>query len=493
MNAPAGAEPRLHAPLTHRETMWIVAGVLLPVFIGSMDQTVLSSALPTIGKALGGTSHLSWVVAANLLTATAMTPLYGKISDIVGRRTTILTGICVFLVGSLVSALAFNLPMLIVGRAIQGLGSGGLTSVAMTVLGDIAAPKERARYYTYFSIVYITSGALGPLWGGFVCEYLHWSLIFWANLPAGLLALIVTSTLLKRLPRHERPHRLDVLGAILVVAASSTCMFVLNAGGHSYAWTSPTILGLSLLSFVCWIAFIARIMTAPEPLIPLRILRNPIVRCAVVSNGVGWASVIGLNIYLPLFLQAVHGYSPSASGLALMPLMVTVNGGALVGAQIAARITHYKYPPMATILVSVAACLWLAFRSETIETLEFAIVMAVIGCGFGPVAPVSTVAMQNAVELHELGISSGTVNFVRSLVATAIVAIDGVIILGGAPIDADGGFSAEALQASLFADAAATAAHFRVIFAFAAAAFFVVFVALMLMEERPLLSERSRA
>ena len=182
MNAPTKTG-ELVPRLSHRQAMWIVAGALWPVFMGSMDQTVVSAALPSIGASLGGTSYLSWVVAANLLTMTAVTPLYGKFSDIVGRRKALLTGMSVFIAASLVSALAVNLPMLILGRALQGLGSAGMTSLAMTILGDIAPPKERARYYTYFSITYITSGALGPTWGGFASEHLHWSAIFWANIP----------------------------------------------------------------------------------------------------------------------------------------------------------------------------------------------------------------------------------------------------------------------------------------------------------------------
>jgi MFS family permease len=480
MNAP-GRPPAISPnSLTHRERMLIVAGALLPVFMGSMDQTVVSSVLPTIGREFGGANHLSWVATANLLTATAMTPLYGKISDIVGRRTTLLWAITIFMLGSLISATAPNLPMLILGRAAQGLGTGGLTSVGMTVLGDIAPPKDRARYYTYYSIVYITSGALGPVWGGFAAERLGYSTIFWANIPLGFLALGLTATLLKRLPRYERPHRLDILGACLIASASSSWIFMLNAGGHDFAWSSPQILGLAAASAVFLTGFVLRLLTAPEPLIPLGVLRNPIVLCATVANGVGWASIIGLNIYLPLYLQAVNGFSPSASGLALMVFMATVNGGALIGAQIAGRVTHYKYPAMASILVCCAACLWLAWHARAVSTVEFQIVLIVIGLGFGPVAPVSTVAMQNAVELHQLGVSMGTMSFVRSLIATGIVAAFGVIILGDAGSGRD----------AIFADPVRAADNFSIVFTTTAVTFFVAFLALAFMEERPLLSER---
>ena len=482
MNAPQA--------LTHRETMWIVAGVLLPVFMGSMDQTVVSSALPTIGGSLGGASHLSWVVAANLLTATAMTPLYGKISDIYGRRKSLLLAVSLFLCGTLVSALAVNLPMLIAGRAVQGLGSGGLTSIPMTVLGDLVAPKQRARYYTYFSIVYITAGAIGPIYGGFVSQHLHWSVIFWSNVPLGLMALFVTGTILRRLPRYERPHRLDFPGAALIVLASSSAMFVLNAGGHNFPWGSPQIIGLSLLSALFWIGFILRLRTAPEPLIPLGILRNPVVLRANLANALGWASVIGLNIYLPMYLQAVHGLSPSEADLHLVGLMSMVNFSALISAQIAARITHYKYPPLASLTLCICACLYLALHTDTITMVEFELVVGLIGFGFGPVAPVTTVAMQNAVDLHQMGISVGTATFLRSLIATAIVAVYGVIVLGDMwGIDLHG---SGVTVAAVFGDKAQAAAHFRTIFLVTTGTFTISFLSLLLMEEKPLQTERQR-
>jgi len=488
MPTPGTGEPQAQKALTHRETMWIVAGVLLPVFMGSMDQTVVSSALPTIGASFGATSHLSWVVAANLLTATAMTPLYGKISDIHGRRLSLLLAICLFLCGSMIAALAVNLPMLIAGRAIQGLGGGGLISIPMTILGDLVAPKQRARYYTYFSITYITSGMLGPIYGGFISQHLHWSLIFWSNLPMAIGSLLITSRLLRRLPRYERKHKLDFLGAALIVLASSSCMFVMNAGGRAYGWASLEIIGLTIVSCLLWIAFVWRLRTAPEPLVPLNILRNPIVLRANISNGVGWATVTTLNIYLPMFLQAVHGLSPSAAGLHLVMLMTTVNFSALVSAQITARITQYKYPPLFSLTLCIGACLYLALHTQTISMFEFEVVMVLIGIGFGPVAPVTTVAMQNAVELHQMGIAVATSTFGRSLMATGLIAVYGVIVLGDLEgVDAR---SAGALAASLFGDPAEAAAHFRTIFLAMAGAFTISWLALAMMEQKPLLTER---
>src|SRR5262245_46885492 len=227
----ARTQPTTAQALTHRETKLVVLGVLLPVFMGSLDNTILASALPTIGRDLGDVRNLPWLITAYLIASTAVTPLYGKISDIHGRRATLLIAVSCYMAGSIICALAPNMFVLIVGRVVHGLGGGGLTATGMVVLGDIAAPRDRGRYYGYFSITYTTAGACGPALGGFIAEYLHWSVIFWMNIPLGIIALILSLTLLRRLPRHDRPHRLDFLGAALIMAASSSFMLALSMGG----------------------------------------------------------------------------------------------------------------------------------------------------------------------------------------------------------------------------------------------------------------------
>src|SRR5436189_3478198 len=216
----AFAERRQTKPLTHRQTMVVVLGMLLPTFMGSLDQTILATALPTIGRDFDDMHSLPWLITAYLLASTAIIPLYGKIADIHGRRFTLRIAILVYMAGSLVCALAPNMLVLILGRVLHGLGGGGLTSMGMLVLGDLAPPKERGRYYTYFALAYTTAGGSGPALGGFMADHLHWSVIFWINIPMGFAALAITTFLLRGLPRHERPHRLDVLGAILMVSAS---------------------------------------------------------------------------------------------------------------------------------------------------------------------------------------------------------------------------------------------------------------------------------
>src|SRR5262249_32587131 len=236
--------PSSHSKLTHRETLVVVLGVMLPVFMGSLDTTILASALPSIGREFGDLHNLPWLVTAYLIANTSITALYGKLSDIHGRRFTLLIAISVYMLGSIVCALAPNMVVLIIGRVLHGFGGGGLTSTGMVVLGDVAAPRERGKYYGYFSAVYTTAGACGPALGGAISEYLHWSVIFWMNIPLGLIAIVLTLTLLRRLPRHDRPHKLDLLGAALIMAASSSFMLALSMGGVTYPWGSLPILAL---------------------------------------------------------------------------------------------------------------------------------------------------------------------------------------------------------------------------------------------------------
>jgi MFS family permease len=271
------------------------------------------------------------VVTSYLVAATAATPLYGKFSDIHGRRVTILVAIVTFMVGSLGCALAPSMFLLIVARAVQGLGGGGLISLAQTAIADVTSPRERGRYQAYFASVFAASSLAGPILGGVIAEHLHWSVIFWINLPLGALAYGMTHHALKLLPRHERWHRLDVLGAVLITAAIVTLMLALSEGGTRYAWFSPEILGLVAGSLVLWALFALRMLTAEEPLVPLTVLRNQVVRTGTASSLFGMGALIGLSVFMPLYFEAVLGLSAAGSGVALIALM----GGAVAGATLA--------------------------------------------------------------------------------------------------------------------------------------------------------------
>jgi EmrB/QacA subfamily drug resistance transporter len=462
-------------PLPHRDARIIILGMMLPVFMGALDSTILATALPAIGRELGHVNDLPWLITTYLIAATASTPLYGKISDIRGRRFVTLIAVSTYMAGSLICALAPNMAVLILGRVVHGLGGGGLTSTGMVVLGDVAAPKERARYYAYFSIVYTTAGACGPALGGFLSDHLHWTAIFWLNIPLGLLALAFTASVLRRLPRHERPHRLDVLGAMLIVIATVAFMLAITSGGVRYPWDSGPILGLLAFALATGALFVVRLMTAPEPLIPITILRDPIVRCAIAANAFGWGGIIGLNIFLPMYLQRVIGMSATVAGLSLMVLMATLNASAGFSSQLIARHTRYKVVPLIGLAIAIASVAWLAWQVRDVNPLGFELLLAILGVGFGPIAPLSTTALQNTVAIHQFGTAIGTLNFTRTLYAAILVAVCGALLNDS---DAVGG--------AVAATGPLAASGFQMVFVAAAASLGIAFVATVLLEEKPL-------
>jgi EmrB/QacA subfamily drug resistance transporter len=471
-------------PLTHKETRLIVWGVLLPLFMGSIDNTILASALPTIGRDLGDVQGLPWLITIYLLAATAAMPLYGKIADIRGRRFTLYIAIAIYLAGSLVCALAPSILVLILGRALQGLGGAGLTSVAIIVLGDAAAPKDRGPYYAWFSVVYTTAGAIGPALGGSIADHLHWSVIFWLNIPLGLMAVWITSTVLRRLPRHERPHRLDLIGAILIVVASVAFMLGLNLGGRSYAWQSLPVILLFTVALVVGAGFVWRLLTAPEPLIPISILLDRIVCCAVLANSLGWAAIVGLNIFLPMYLQSVIGLSPTNAGLSLMVLMMSLNTSAGLAGQLLGRVQRYKILPMCTLVIAIAAMTFLALWTDGMTIVTFEVLLLLIGVGFGPVPSLCAVAMQNRVAQHQLGIAVGTMSFSRNLFTTMLVALLGTIVLSATSAIEPG--TAGRFGGAPPPGAVEAAQAFSRAFYVAAACLAAAFVALVLLEEQPL-------
>jgi EmrB/QacA subfamily drug resistance transporter len=482
MDATAVPAPESKA-LTHRETRRIVFGVLMPTFLGSLDATILAGALPTIGREIGAVHNLPWLITAYLIASTAAVPLYGKLADIHGRPFALRLSLIAYLAGSLICALAPNVLVLILGRVVHGLGGGGLTSMGMIVLGDVAAPKERGRYYAYFSVVYTTAGACGPALGGFIADHLYWTVIFWINIPLGLVALALTYTALRRLPRHERRHRLDIVGAVLVVLASVSFMLAINQGGVRFAWTSPPILTALAAAAVLGILFVWRLRTALEPLIPIAILGNRDVAMVIVTNAFGWGSVIGLNIFLPTYLQSVLAMSPTDAGLSLMVLMVGLNIGAGTSGQLFARMKHYKAVPIAGLALAIGAIAVLAWRADTITPLQFEILAALLGLGFGPLPPLCTMVMQNSVAIHQFGTAIGTMNFVRNLFATILVAVFGAIVLSGGAVVAPGS-SGQAFAAN------AAAVAFSRVFLAATVSLVVAFVGLLLMAEKPLQTNR---
>lgn len=467
------AEPK---SLTDRERRIIVMTMMMPVFLGSIDQSILASSLPTIGRVFGNVHDLPWVITSYLIASAALTPLYGKYADIHGRRASLMIALGIYMTGSLISATSVSIWMLIFGRLVQGCGGGGLVTTSQMVLGDIASPKDRAKYYAYFSIAFTSAGACGPALGGWISQHLHWSLIFLWKFPfcivAGSLAFIV----LRRLPRYDRPHRFDVIGAILVMTASSAFMLALNLGGVTFPWLSAPIFALMAGALVLGIGFVVRLLTAVEPLIPIAVLSDPAAQLATIAHCCGWGSLIGLNIFLPMYLQSVLGWTPTDSGLSLIVLMVTLNATAGLSSQIVGRVKHYKALPVVFLFVAIGATLALAFSTASMTWLKLEILLFLVGIGFGPTAPLTQVALQNTVAVKHLGSAIGTMSFCRTLMGTILVAIYGAIVLAGAPAGSGTGHLLPG----------ASAFTFRIVFMGTSATLAITLLAMMLLEEKPL-------
>src|SRR5262245_64171614 len=284
---------------THAEIRDIVLGLVLAMFLAALNQTIVATAMPTIGRLFDDFENLSWIVTAYLLTSTAVAPLYGKLSDMYGRRTMMLTGIGVFMLGSLICALAPNMILLVFGRGVQGLGGGGILPVAQSILADVIAPRARGRWQAYMGSVWVSAGALGPVLGGVLSEHFHWSLVFWVNLPLGIAAALMTQRRLKNLPPHDRPHRLDLAGAVLLMAAAIPLLLALTWGGGRFAWSSSVIIGLMVSSLLLSFAFSLRLMRAPEPFLPLPVLANPVMRWGTAATSFAMGTSIGLTIFVP--------------------------------------------------------------------------------------------------------------------------------------------------------------------------------------------------
>ena len=335
---PAGA-------VSHAEIRTIFFGLMLAAFLAALNQTIIATALPTIGRHFADFENLSWVVTAYLLTSTAVAPLYGKLADIHGRRAILLTAVGLFIAGSVLCAAAPNMMLLILGRGLQGIGGGGILPLCQTVIADVVAPRERGRYQAYMGVVWVTSGVFGPVLGGVLAEFWHWSLIFWINVPLGLAAALLIHIYLKRIPRHERKHKLDLLGAVLMMGSAIPLLLALTWGGTQYSWASPEIFVLLAASFVLSLAFGWRLTRAPEPFLPLTVLNNPVMRWGTTSASLSMGVSIGLTIFVPLYFEVVHKLSATESGIALIPLALTTPGSLLSG-QAMLYWPHYKRAPI---------------------------------------------------------------------------------------------------------------------------------------------------
>jgi EmrB/QacA subfamily drug resistance transporter len=455
---------------------------MLAMFLSALDQTIVATALATIGRAYGDVESLTWVVTAYLLAATVVVPIYGKLSDIHGRRPALLTGIAIFVAGSIACALAPTMPALVAARALQGLGGGGLIALSQTIVGDAVAPRERGRYQGYFGAVFASASIAGPVLGGVFAEHLHWSLIFWINLPLGLLAFAISGRALKSLPRHERPHKLDLLGAVLMVAATISLLLALNWGGVRYPWASPQIVGLAGTAVFLFALFGARLSIAEEPFISLDIvMANRVVLAAIGCASFAYGTMIAVTIYAPVYFEGVLHLTASGAGLALIPFMGGVVIGSTGSGRLMAKLTHYKRVGLIGLPLAALAFVPLAMMPDGLSVAVVGVLLFVAGNGLGTVLPITTVSVQNAVLPWQLGTVTGVINFVRALASALMVALYGAILFGG--MGATQGVTLESFAGQ---NADAFTGHFRWIFAAAALSLLLALLLLLLMEERPL-------
>jgi EmrB/QacA subfamily drug resistance transporter len=468
-------------PLDHATIRTIVAGIMLAMFLSALEQTIVAPALPAIGKSLGNVDDLSWIITAYLLALTATTPLFGKLSDIYGRRAVLLLAIGIFVIGSVACALAPTIWVLILSRGLQGIGGGGLLPIAQTIIADLLSPRERPVVQGRTSIMFMTASILGPVLGGLLTDHLHWSFIFWINVPLGGVALIMTERALRRLPRNDRPHRLDVIGAALMVGAALALMLALSLGGTHYPWSSLRMITLIASSAVLWVLFALRLLTAREPFIPLAILHGRVTSTITIAAFFSIGTVIGVTIYMPLYCQTVLGASASLSGLALIAYMGGATLGSLVSTRFIVRMHHYMRVPTGGLIVAVATLAVLATNPSGHSLGEVVGLLFVLGCGLGPMYPVSTIVMQNTVKPHQLGTATGTLNFFRTLGGAIVVALFGAIVLGSATE----GSSAMTLD-NLTAGHGDLGLAFHWVFIAAAICLGISFVCLLAVEERPL-------
>ena len=427
MSSSPTAPAQAPAYLEHGQILAVMSGLMLGMLLAALDQTIVSVALPTIVGEFGGLDHLSWVVTAYLLTSTASTPLYGKISDLYGRRPVFQFAIVTFLLGSVLCGIAQTMGQLIAFRAVQGLGGGGLMALTFAIIGDVIPPRERGRYQGYFGAVWGLSSVAGPLLGGFFVDGPGWRWIFYINLPLGLVAMVVTSIVL-RIPHERREHVIDYLGAALLVAAVSALLLVTVWGGSEYAWTSPTILGLAGAGLVLVVAFGLWERRAAEPILPPSLFRNPVFS---VTTGVGLVvgvAMFGSIVFLPIYLQVVDGVSPTASGLRMLPLMLGILVSSIGSGRAITRIGRYKiFPIIGTGVLSLGMFLLSRLDVDTPAWLS-GLYMLVVGLGLGFIMQVLVVAVQNAVDYRDMGVATSASTFFRSMGGSFGVAIFGAIL-----------------------------------------------------------------
>ncbi len=421
------SDPDIHVEKSHEEIMVILVALMLAMLLAALDQTIVATALPRIATDLHGLNKLAWVATAYLLTSAISTPIYGKISDQFGRKKIFMSAIVIFLVGSALCGLSQNMDQLVLFRALQGLGAGGLMSLSMTIVGDIVSPRQRGKYLGYFGAVFAISSVAGPLLGGFFTDYLSWRWVFYINLPLGVVALSAVAARL-HLPVRKSDKRIDYVGAILLAGAVVPIILGTVLGGVSYPWGSTTIRGLFIGGAIVAVLFVLWERKAEEAIIPTKLFKNDIFSVSIILSLLAGIALFAAILFIPEYQQIVRGYSAVKSGLLLLPLVAGMLTALITTGRIITKWGHYKIFPIIGTLVA-AFGVWL-FSHLTLYTPQWkiSIWMLVIGLGVGSFLQVMTLAVQNAVPRNELGVATASATFFRSMGSALGGAVFGAIL-----------------------------------------------------------------
>src|SRR5262245_4887158 len=414
------------APGMRREVLIILPGLLLAIMLAMLDQLVVSTALPRIVGDLGGVTHLSWVVTAYVLASTVTTPLYGKLGDLYGRKRWLMTAVVIFLVGSALSGLAHSMDQLIVFRALQGLGAGGLLTGAIATIGDLVSPRERGQYMGYIMGVMTLAMIAGPLVGGYITENFSWRWIFYINMPIGGAALAYLAATM-HLPLHRVKHKIDYAAAIALAIAATSLILVTTSGGSQCAWGSVQVIGLLGLAIVSTAAFLAIERRAAEPILPLGVFRNRNFSIAIAMSFLLGLALFGALTFLPLYQQTVQHLSPTTSGLMLIPMMLGSTVTALISGQVTTKTGRYKVLPIiGGGMMTIGMYLLTRIGLHT-SLVTMGIYFAVIGLGMGFLMQITTLVAQNSVAPQEMGVASSSRTFFQQIGGSIGVAAFGAV------------------------------------------------------------------
>jgi EmrB/QacA subfamily drug resistance transporter len=407
---------------THTQVRSVITGVLLAILMGALDQTIISVALPVLGAELQGFNWLAWVVSGYLVATAVTTPIYGKLGDLYGRRSMLLVSIAIFLMASVVCALADSIGMLVAGRILQGIGGGGLISIAQGIIADVISPRERGRYQGYVSGTYAVASVAGPLLGGFLTHYLSWRWVFWINLPLGLAAFLVSRRALRLLAPPRVARKIDYIGALLLSLGLSAFLIAVTRIGQGVGWLDRVNMQLFIAAAAVLALFLLQQKRTAEPILPLYLFRIPTVVLCCGILFIAFAQVVSLSVLIPLRLQMLTGVGADGAALQLVPLTLAIPFGAYTGGKLMARIGRYKPLQQVGSAIVPFGLLGLALLDPQ-HALAAGALMVAVGIGIGLQFPTALVAVQNAAPRRDMGVATSTASFSRSLGAALAVAV----------------------------------------------------------------------